>query len=137
MPMPLTLVHVKDDAAWEIPKPPPAPRMMAADANPVFEVATIKPSDPNRRPLFSIGSTEVSTVGTTVNDLIVFAYGVHVRQISGAPGWVGSDKFDITGKPDGGGRPTQLSSRRCFRDSWGIGFSSLSIVIRSSFRCTH
>ena len=105
MPMPLTLAHVKDDAAWEIPKPPPAPKMMAADADPVFEVATIKPSDPNQRRLFSIGSTEVITVGTTVNDLIVFAYGVHVRQISGAPGWVESDKFDITGKPEGGGQP--------------------------------
>ena len=105
MTFPLTLAHVKDDAAWEIPKPPPAPKMMAADADPVFEVATIKPSDPNRRRLFSIGSTEVSTVGTTVNDLIVFAYGVHVRQISGAPAWVESDKFDITGKPEGGGRP--------------------------------
>jgi uncharacterized protein (TIGR03435 family) len=108
MPMPLTLAHVKDDAAWEIPKPPPAPKMMAADADPVFEVASIKPSDPNRpgRRLFSIGNgTQVSAVGATVSDLIVFAYGVHVRQISGAPAWVESDKFDITGKPEGGGRP--------------------------------
>jgi bla regulator protein blaR1 len=107
MPMPLTLAHVKDDAAWEIPKPPPAPRMMAADADPVFEVATIKPSDPNRpgRRLFSIGSTELTTFYTTVNDLIVFAYGVHAGQISGAPAWVESDKFDITGKPEGGGQP--------------------------------
>lgn len=104
-PMPLTLGHVKDDAAWEIPKPPPAPRMMAADADPVFEVATIKPSDPNQRRLFSIGTTQVSAVGTTVSDLIVFAYSVHVRQIGGAPAWVESDKFDITGKPEGDGRP--------------------------------
>jgi uncharacterized protein (TIGR03435 family) len=108
MPLPLTLAHVKDDAAWEIPKRPPAPKMMAAGIDPVFEVATIKPSDPNRRRLFSIGSTEVSAVGTTVNDLIVFAYGVHVRQIGGAPAWAGSDKFDITGKPEGGGRPNPI-----------------------------
>jgi uncharacterized protein (TIGR03435 family) len=47
----------------------------------------------------------VSTAGTTVNDLIVFGYGVHFRQISGAPAWVESDKFDISGKPEGGGRP--------------------------------
>jgi uncharacterized protein (TIGR03435 family) len=47
----------------------------------------------------------VSAVGTTVNDLIVFAYGAHVRQISGAPAWVESDKLDIAGKPEGGGRP--------------------------------
>ena len=93
--MPLTLAHVKDDAAWEIPKPPPAPRMMAADADPIFEVATIKLSDPNQRRLFGIGNTEVSAVGATINDLIVFAYSVHVRQIIGAPAWVESDKFDI------------------------------------------
>ena len=107
MPMPLTLAHVKDDAAWEIPKPPPAPRMMAADADPVFEVATIKLSDPNRpgRRLFSIRGTEVTAVYTTVSDLIVFAYGVHAAQISGAPAWVESDKFDITGKPEGEGQP--------------------------------
>lgn len=83
MPVALILAHVKDDAAWEIPKPPPAPKMMAADADPVFAVATIKPSDPSRRRLFSIGTTEVSTVGTTVSDLIVFAFGVHAGQISG------------------------------------------------------
>lgn len=108
MPMPLTLAHVKDDAAWEIPKPPPTPRMMAADADPVFEVATIKLSDPNRpgRRLFSIRGTEVTTVYTTASDLIVFAYGVHAGQISAAPAWVESDKFDITGKPEGGGQPT-------------------------------
>ena len=111
--MPLTLAHVKDAAAWEIPKPPPAPKMMAADADPVFEVATIKPSDPNRRRLFSIGrGTEVTAVGTTVNDLIVFAYGVHVRQISGAPAWVESDKFDISGKPEGGGQPNPVQFKK-------------------------
>jgi beta-lactamase regulating signal transducer with metallopeptidase domain len=110
MPLPLTLAHVKDDAAWEIPKPPTPPKMMAADANPVFEVATVKPSDPNRRRLYSIGNgTEVTAVGATVNDLIVFAYGVHARQISGAPAWVESDKFDIRGKPEGGRpNPTQF-----------------------------
>ena len=109
MPFPLTLAHVKDDAAWEIPKPPPPAKMMAADADPVFAVATIKHSDPNRRRLYSIGNgTEVSAVSVTVNDLIVFAYGVHAMQISGAPAWVESDKFDIRGKPEGGGRPNPI-----------------------------
>jgi uncharacterized protein (TIGR03435 family) len=110
MPLPLTLAHVKDDAALEIPKPPAPPKMMAADADPVFEVATIKRSDPNGRRLYSIGNgTEVTAVGVTVNDLIVFAYGVHARQISGAPAWVESDKFDIRGKPEGGRpNPTQF-----------------------------
>ncbi len=106
-PMPLTLAHVKDDAAWEILKPPPAPKMMAADTDPVFEVATIKLSDPNRpgRRLFSIRGSEATTAYTTVSDLIVFAYGMNPAQVSGAPAWVESDKFDITGKPEGEGQP--------------------------------
>lgn len=112
MPVPLILAHVKDAAAWEIPKPLPPPRMMAADADPVFEVATIKPSDPSRRRLYSISGPEVSAVGATVNDLIVFAYGVHARQISGAPAWVESDKFDIRGKPEGGGQPNPVQFKR-------------------------
>lgn len=111
-PLPLTLAHVQDDAAWEIPKPPPAPKMMAADADPAFAVATIKPGDPNRRRLYSIQSTEVMTVSTTVRDLITFAYGVHAAQISGAPAWVESDKFDIRGKPEGGGRPNPIQFKR-------------------------
>ena len=81
--------------------------MMAADADPAFEVATIKLSDPNRpgRRLFSIRGTEVTAVYTTVSDLIAFAYGVHTAQISGAPAWVESDKFDISGKSEGEGQP--------------------------------
>ncbi|MBZ5578051.1 MAG: TIGR03435 family protein [Acidobacteriia bacterium] len=105
-PLPLTLAHVTDKTAWEIPAPPPPPKMMAADANPAFEVATIKPSDPSRPgKLFSIRGGEVFTINTTVDDLITFAYGVHVRQVTGAPAWVESDKFDINGKPEGGALP--------------------------------
>lgn len=105
-PLPLNLVHVKDEAAWAIPTPPPPPKMMAPDANPAFEVATIKPSVPNRPgKLFSIRGTEVITINTTLDDLLVFAYGVHPRQVVGAPSWAESDKFDINGKPEGGGLP--------------------------------
>jgi uncharacterized protein (TIGR03435 family) len=102
-PLTLNLAHVKEEAAWEIPKPPPPPKMMPADADPVFEVATVKPSDPNRPGrLFSIRGNEVITVNTTVRDLLVFAYGVHIRQISGGPGWMETDKYDLNGKPEGG-----------------------------------
>jgi len=108
--MPLNLALVKDDAAWEIPKPPPAPKMMAPDADPAFEVATIKLSDPNRpgRRLFSIRGGEVTALNTTVSDLIAFAYDVHATQITGAPAWVEADKFDITGKPEGEGQPNPI-----------------------------
>ena len=45
-PLPLTLVRATKETAWEIPIPPPPPKPMAADANPSFEVATVKPSKP-------------------------------------------------------------------------------------------
>ncbi len=112
---PMTLAHVKDDAAWEIPKPPAPPKMMAADADPEFEVAVIKLSDPNRRRLYSIGSTEVSAVGATVHDLIVFSFGVHASQISGAPAWIESDKFDIRGKAQGGAQPNPIQFKAMLR----------------------
>src|SRR3984885_9462736 len=44
--LPLNLARATPETAWAIPEPPPPPVRMAANANPSFEVATIKPSDP-------------------------------------------------------------------------------------------
>ena len=49
MPLPLNLVRATPETAWTIPDPPPPPKAMAADANPAFEVATIKPARPEGR----------------------------------------------------------------------------------------
>src|SRR5262245_31356553 len=87
---------------------------MAADANLTFEVATIKPSNP-ATPGQSIlvgrgGANLFTTTNTTLNDLIIFAYGVHVQQIVGAPAWLATEKFDVSAKPEDAGVPdaTQL-----------------------------
>jgi uncharacterized protein (TIGR03435 family) len=45
------------------------------------------------------------TINTTMNDMVTFAYGLHVKQIIGAPEWFATDKFDIDGVPDTEGRP--------------------------------
>src|SRR6185312_14584260 len=42
---PLEFVRATRETAWDIPSPPPPPKAMAADANPGFEVATIKPNE--------------------------------------------------------------------------------------------
>ena len=105
-PLPLTLTRATPETEWTIP--PPAPKLppMAADANPGFEVATIKPSTPNRPgKLFSFRGDRFITVNTNVNDLIAFAYGLHAKQIVDAPAWFGTDLYDIEGKPDAEGRP--------------------------------
>jgi len=59
---------------------------MAADANPAFEVATIKPTEPNLRSqgFHSGNGRRIWCDNETVNDIISFAYGVHAKQIVGA-----------------------------------------------------
>jgi uncharacterized protein (TIGR03435 family) len=79
---------------------------MAADANPEFEVATIKPATPDRQGKgFMVRQRQFSTINTTLNDLITFAYGIHVKQITGAPTWMETEKFDVAAQPAGEGQP--------------------------------
>jgi hypothetical protein len=81
-PLPLNLMRATEATAWTIPEPRPIPKPMAANADPSFDVATIKPSDPNRRGrLFRLQPGHFSTVNTTLSDLIAFVYQVHARQI--------------------------------------------------------
>jgi uncharacterized protein (TIGR03435 family) len=109
-PLQLTFARATPATAWAIPEPPPPPRLMAADAKPVFEVATVKPSNPDT-PGQSIlvgrgGGNLFTTTNTTMADLIVFAYGLHAKQVTGGPSWMGSERFDLTGKPDLPGMPS-------------------------------
>ncbi len=101
----LNLERTTPDAAWPIPEPI---KPMAADADPGVEVATIKPSQPGTPGKgFGFNGTQFRTFHTNMNDLIAFAYGLHSKQILGAPDWFGTDLFDIDAKPDVPGRPNQ------------------------------
>lgn len=108
-PLPLNLVKATPGTEWAIPEPPPPPKVMAADAKPVFEVATIKPSNPDSRgqgiTVGRGGGNAFATLNTPLTELIKFAYGIHGRQISGGPSWVESEKYDILAKPDTPGVP--------------------------------
>jgi bla regulator protein blaR1 len=112
-PLSLTLAHATPETAWTIPSPPAALKPMAPNADPTFEVATIKPSNPGQQgKLFTVRGREVLTINTTVADLVTFAYGVHARQIVRGPGWLETDRFDITGQPDIEGVPNQAQLRK-------------------------
>jgi uncharacterized protein (TIGR03435 family) len=103
-PLPLTLTRATPETAWALPQPP---KPMATDKPAAFEVATIKPSIPDRPgKLFTIKGRQVITINTTTNDLITFAYGIHAKQIVGGAPWMESDKFDVTGQPEGDGLPS-------------------------------
>jgi uncharacterized protein (TIGR03435 family) len=101
--------HVTPEATWAIPEPPKA---MAADAVPKFDVVTVKPSDPNRPgKLFTIHGRQIVTINTTMDDMVTFAYSLHVKQIVGAPDWFATEKFDLDGVPDTEGRPNAQQFR--------------------------
>jgi len=78
-----------------------AVKRMPADAVPQFDVATIKPTEPDTKNKgFMNNGRHVLAVNMTVNDIVSFAYGVHAKQIAGAPAWLGTDRFDVDGVPD-------------------------------------
>ena len=108
-PLPLNFVRATKESAWEIPAPPAPPKPMAADADPSFAVATIKPSNPgtpsSQTKIIRVYGRQYITQNTSLADLIEVAYGVHPRQIKG-PSWVADDKFDLVGVPDAEGQPS-------------------------------
>jgi uncharacterized protein (TIGR03435 family) len=67
-----------------------------------FEVASIKPSsgDDGRIGIQFMPGGGLRTTGTPLKFLITFAYDVRDFQVSGGPGWVNSDRFDILAKSD-------------------------------------
>ena len=80
----LILARATTDTAWAVPQPTDR---MPPDAAPEFEVATIKPTDPSWTSRgFHAGGRRISCDTETVDDIISFAYGVHVRQIVGGAG---------------------------------------------------
>jgi uncharacterized protein (TIGR03435 family) len=110
-PLPLNLERATPATEWTIPEPPPPPKIMAVDAKPKFEVATIKPSQNPQGFGFTVNrSGWLTTHNTSLTDLIKISFGLHPKQITGGPSWMETEKYDVTGKPDTEGIPsiTQL-----------------------------
>jgi uncharacterized protein (TIGR03435 family) len=106
--LPLNLVRATDKTAWAIPELPPSRVRMPTDAKPEFSVATIKPSRPDApRGGYGIRAQVVTTTNVTVSWMIKLAYNVHADQISGAPSWVDSERYDTVGRFDTPGEPSR------------------------------
>lgn len=67
-----------------------------------FEVATIKPSGPDdRRVMMQIQpGGNYRSFGTTLKMLITQAYDVREFQVTGGPGWVNTDRWDVMAKSE-------------------------------------
>jgi uncharacterized protein (TIGR03435 family) len=78
-------------------------------AQPGFEVASIKPSPPgpnNTITRFDPGG-RFTAAGAPLKALMQAAYGVKDFQISGGPGWINSERYDVIAKPAAGANPSQ------------------------------
>ena len=110
---PLILLRVTPETAWTIPEPPKKLPPMAADADPSYEIATIKLSPPDQKGKgFGGPPGQFLTRNTTLDDLMMFAYKIHTKQLVNGPTWMDSEKFDIQAKFDTPGQPSDNQSRR-------------------------
>ena len=91
------LLALLSASAQNPPSPPPA-----------FEVATIKPSDPDAccARTFSRDGRHFATTNTNLRYLMQYAYNLQAKQITGGPAWIDVDRFNVVGVIDGAGEPT-------------------------------
>jgi uncharacterized protein (TIGR03435 family) len=78
-----------------------AVRCQPAGNLPSFQVVDIKPSDPAvtaRSKGRVIPGGRIDMPGRTVNDCIMYAYGVQENMIFGGPKWASKDRYDIVAK---------------------------------------
>jgi uncharacterized protein (TIGR03435 family) len=81
-----------------------------------FQVATIKPSDPNKAGwMLGTRGDHFLAQHVTLADLITFSYGVHTKQIVGGPAWIRTDRFDVEGVPEAPGRPARAQLQAMLR----------------------
>jgi uncharacterized protein (TIGR03435 family) len=126
--LPLVLTRATPETAWEIPKPQPPPKPMAADADPSFEVATIKPNNTGATSMqgLVIRGRKFITRASSLGDLISFAYEVQAKQVVNAPDWLDKDRYDIEAVPEQEGVPNpeqiRVMIRKLLADRYGLKF---------------
>jgi uncharacterized protein (TIGR03435 family) len=126
--LPLVLTRATPETAWEIPKPQPPPKPMAADADPSFEVATIKPNNTGATSMqgLIIRGRKFMTRASSLGDLISFAYEVQAKQIINAPDWLDKDRYDIEAVPEQEGVPNpeqiRIMIRKLLADRFALKF---------------
>ncbi len=109
----LVLTWTTSETQWTVEKV----KHMAKDADPAFEVATVKPSDPkNGNSGFHSGDgRRINCDNRTLDDMLSFVYGVHSKQIINAPDWASTQRWDIDGYPDVPGEPGYKQMQGMYR----------------------
>jgi hypothetical protein len=109
--LPLTLQLATADTLWTREGPAALPPM-AANADPSFEVATIKPAKlDEQHASFNLRARQFNATGMTATELIKIAYNVRGRQVLGGPSWLNQTRYDIVAVPDSPGLPSEAQNR--------------------------
>ncbi len=104
---PLIFVRATAETAWAIPEPPPPQPKMDPNADPAFEVATIKPQAPGEKGFaFLLNRGNFIGKGLTLEKMMTISLNLNSAQIVGLPDWATQDKYDIDAKPDTPGQPS-------------------------------
>jgi len=98
---------------------------MAKDADPDWEVVTVKPGDPDGRDSgFQLHGRNVEIKRKTVKSMLLFGYGVNKKEIVNAPDWIDSELWDVKGVPDVPGQPSlkqyQSMTRKALAERFGL-----------------
>jgi uncharacterized protein (TIGR03435 family) len=127
-PLPLTLTRATPETEWTIPPPAPKIPPMEANANPSFEVATIKPNESGAPSLqgITMNGRNFRTRNSSLGDLIHFAYDVQTKQIVNAPEWMEKDRYDIAAVLEEQGVPNaaqvKIMIRKLLADRFKLTF---------------
>jgi len=119
---PLTLARATGDAQWEIPN---SPAVMAKDADPDWEVVTVRPTDPTvSNASIRMNGRQFVLENRSVETLLLVGYGVHKKQIVNAPDWIRTERWDVRGVPDVPGQPSlrqmQALARKVLTERFGL-----------------
>jgi uncharacterized protein (TIGR03435 family) len=80
------------------------PALLSQEAKPTFEAATIKPNTSGDfGQYFRMIGVSPSMSNQTLKNMIFWAYHVHDFQITGGPGWMSTDHWDLQAKTTEGG----------------------------------
>lgn len=89
------------------------PLMMAKDADPDWDVVTVKPSSPSDQgDSIHTDGRRVTIERYTVQGMLLFGYGVQKSQVAGVPEWATTERFDIDGLATAEGKPNVKQIRR-------------------------
>jgi uncharacterized protein (TIGR03435 family) len=83
----------------------------AAANRPSFEVASVKPNTstgPGPVRIGFPGNGRFTVTNMSLRELIRFAYDVQPFQVTGGPGWIDNERFDITATTDGNPDPVVM-----------------------------